>query len=208
MAHQWYGYCLRTQGRSGGAIAEMRTALDLDPLNSNKHQSLGAILFLAGHDEEALQQFQDIPDGDANSERRHRFMSDIFERKGMQREAVAELIKGLNLAGKPTLAALVEREYFSSGYAQAKRAFLAAEIKEYKLRAQESHRPPMALQIAGDYALLGDKDNAFAWLNEAFRDHEDGLMYLKLDHNFAAFHSDRRFQDMVRQIGLPTTENQ
>jgi TolB-like protein/DNA-binding winged helix-turn-helix (wHTH) protein/tetratricopeptide (TPR) repeat protein len=208
MAHQWYGYFLRTQGRSGDAIAETRTAVDLDPLDPNKHQALGAILFLAGHDDEALQQYRGIPDGDANSERRHRFLSDIFEHKGMQREAVAELIKGLNLGGKPTLAALVELEYFSSGYSQAKTAFLSAEIKEYKLRAQESHKPPMALQIANDYALLGDKDNAFAWLNEAFRDHEDGLMYLKLDKNFATFRSDRRFQDMVRQIGLPTTENQ
>jgi TolB-like protein/DNA-binding winged helix-turn-helix (wHTH) protein/Tfp pilus assembly protein PilF len=208
MAHQWYGYLRRAQGRSGDAIAEARTALDLDPLDPNKQHTLGAILFLAGHDDEALQQFRSIPDGDANSERRHRWMSEIFEHKGMQREAIAELIKGLNLGGKPTLAALVEREYFSSGYAQAKKAFLSAEIKEYKLRAQESHRPPMARQIANDYALLGDKDNAFAWLSEAFRNHEEGLMYLKLDEEFATFRSDRRFQDMLRQIGLSTTENE
>ncbi len=208
MAHQMYGYFLRMQGRSGDAIAETRTALDLDPLNPNKQHTLGAILFLAGHDDEALQQFRGIPDGDANSERRHRWMSEIFEHKGMQREAVAELIKTLKLAGKPTLAALLEREYFSSGYAHAKKAVLSAEIKEYKLRAQESHKPPMALQIADDYASLGDSENAFVWLNEAFRDHEEGLMYLKLDENFATFHSDRRFQNMVRQIGLPTTENQ
>ena len=92
-------------------------------------------------------------------------MSDIFEHKGMQREAVAELIKALNLAGKPTLAALLEREYFSLGYAQAKGRLSTAPRRDQRVPPErtkaESHKPPMALQIANDYALLGDKTGTF-----------------------------------------------
>jgi tetratricopeptide (TPR) repeat protein len=83
MAHQWYGYLLRAQGRFGEAIAEMKHAQELDPLSPNKQQSLGATLYLAGHYDEALQQFREVPDPDANSEQRHRWMAAIYERKGI-----------------------------------------------------------------------------------------------------------------------------
>jgi len=150
MAHQGYGYLLRAQGRFDEAIAEMRNALEHDPLTASKQQSLGATLYSAGRYDEALQQFREIPDPDANSERRHRWMSAIYERKGMQREAIGELLRALRLAGKKELAVSVERKYLSSNYAEAKEAFLRgiSERHNAERRILLHHRSHLRLRLA------------------------------------------------------------
>lgn len=203
-AHQWYGYLLRAQGRYEESIVEMRIAQELDPLTPNKRQSLGANLYVAGHYDEALQEFLKVPDGDANSQRRHRLMAEIYERKGMEREALAELLKMMQLANKPELAASVEREYFLSGYAKAKKNFLSLQVKDARLRAANPDSPPLAFEIAGYYASLGLNETALEWLNRAFRERDEALIYLKADDRFESLRFDPRFKDLVRRLGLPS----
>jgi|SRR5579863_4243081 len=201
-AHQWYGYMLRAPGRFDEAIAEMKQARELDPLTPNKQQSLGATLYLAGRYDEALQQFREIPDPDATSERRHRWMAAIYERKGMQREALNELLIGLRLAGKKDLATSVERKYLSSGYAEAKKALLLGDLRETQGRGKNASSPASAFDIAADYALLGEKDRAFRWLDKSFREQDAFLLYLKVDDRFEVLRPDPRFQDLLHRMGL------
>lgn len=58
---------------------------------------------------------------------------------------------------------------------------------------------------AADYAALGEKNEAFKWLDKAFQMHAPGLPYVKVDHRveFEALRSDSRFQDVLRRMGLP-----
>jgi adenylate cyclase len=58
-------------------------------------------------------------------------------------------------------------------------------------------------QIAIVYAALGDKDKAFAWLDEADKSHDLNVMRIKMDPRFASLRSDPRFAGLVRRIGLP-----
>jgi len=202
MAHQTHGYHLSTIGRFDEAIAEMRRALDLDPLSPNKHDSLGATFYRAGRYDEALKQYREVPDPNANSERRHRRMAAIYERKGMQKEAITELLTALRLAGKKDLAERVERKYLSSGYSEAKKTFLWVDVRETQRRPEHGFRHDLAVEIAADYALLGERDKAFEWLDKAFREGDTQLVYLKVDDNFEALRSDPRFQDLLRRMGL------
>jgi TolB-like protein/DNA-binding winged helix-turn-helix (wHTH) protein/Tfp pilus assembly protein PilF len=201
MAHQWYGYLLMAMGRLDEAIAEMKHASELDPFSPNKQNSLGAALYNAGRYDEALQQIREVPDGDHNTVLRHRRMAAIYERKGMQSEAITELLTVLRLGGQRELAAFVEQKYRASDYPQAKKAFLWGEIMELQKRGKNGHLA--ADQIADDYALLGEKDKAFEWLETAFQERAMPLMYLKVDHSFDTLRSDPRFQDLVRRMGLP-----
>lgn len=203
MAHQWYGYYLSALGRFDAAIAEMRRALELDPLSPNKVNSLAATFYRAGRYDDALRHFRQVPDPDANSELRHRRMATIYERKGMLREAIAELVTAMTLAGKPEVAALLEPEFRRSGYAAAKKAFLWADLGEMLRRAQQPYPRPRTIEIAADYALLGEKDKAFGWLDEAVRVGDGGLMYLRVDDRFAGLRSDPRFTALVRRLGFP-----
>lgn len=201
-AHQWYGFYLIAMGRFDEAIAEMKRAQELDPLTPNKQQSLGGALYRAGRYDEALQQFREVPDNpDARSERRHRWMAAIYERKGMPKEAMAELLTALRVGGKKQLATAVERKYLSSGYPEAKQAFLRGDLRETQQRARNGFL--QAYWIAADHALLGEKNKAFEWLEKAFQERDVGMVYLKVDDTFEALRSDPRFQDFVRRMGLP-----
>jgi hypothetical protein len=50
---------------------------------------------------------------------------------------------------------------------------------------------------------LGDKDHAFEWLNTAYQEHDGSTMAVRTDFVFDSLHSDPRFAELVRKIGLP-----
>ena len=58
-------------------------------------------------------------------------------------------------------------------------------------------------RIALIYAGLGDKDQAFAWLEKAYDEHSFNMTWLKVEPRWDSLRSDPRFADLVRRIGLP-----
>ncbi|MGH9676227.1 MAG: TPR end-of-group domain-containing protein, partial [Candidatus Acidiferrum sp.] len=60
-----------------------------------------------------------------------------------------------------------------------------------------------AYRIAGMYADLGEKDQAFRWLNTAYQERDSNLTGLKTDFSLDPLRSDPRFAELVRKIGLP-----
>lgn len=200
-AHQIYGFHLTMMGRLDESIAQMKRALDLDPLAGNKHNSLGAALYLAGRYDEAFEQFRQTPDPDVNSGQRHRRMADIYERKGMHNEAEAELLTLLRIAHREKVASLVERTYLTSGYAEAKKTLLREDLKQAQSKAKNGQ--PVAFQIAGDYAVLGQKDEAFQWLERAYQKRDPPLIFLKSGDRLESLREDPRFHDLLRRMGLP-----
>jgi len=50
---------------------------------------------------------------------------------------------------------------------------------------------------------LGDKDQAFEWLNTAYQEHDFSLFGLKTDFLLDPLRSDPRFAELVRKLGLP-----
>src|SRR6266566_3693142 len=111
----------------------------------------------------------------------------------------------LSGGGKQEVAASVERDYRRSGYAMGKRTYLWGRLREAGGRAQNAHPRPRPYSIAGDYALLGERDSAFAWLERAFRERVGVLMFLSIDDRFETLRSDPRLRDLARRIGLPDT---
>jgi hypothetical protein len=58
------------------------------------------------------------------------------------------------------------------------------------------------LRKNGGYLGLGDKDEAFAWLERVYSQHSNVLTTLKVDPHFDPLRSDPRFQDLLRRVGL------
>jgi hypothetical protein len=52
-------------------------------------------------------------------------------------------------------------------------------------------------------AAIGDKDKAFAELENSFAEHDWFLPRLKVDPLMDPLRDDRRFRDLVRRMGLP-----
>ncbi len=203
VAHQLLGYLLAgVLRRFDEGVSEMRLALDLDPLSPSKRNSLGAALYWARRDDEALAVFKDIPDGDANTERRHRRMANIYDRKGMQVESISELVQTLQLTGRRPLADAVQRAYHSSGYQSARKTFFAGDLREREPRARGRDPSPDELWVAIDCAQLGDADHAFQWLERASADGEEGLMYLQVETYWDPIRPDPRFRSLVDRLNL------
>jgi hypothetical protein len=57
--------------------------------------------------------------------------------------------------------------------------------------------------IALIHALLGEKNQAFEWLNKAYDDRDSGLLLLKINPRLDCLRSDPRFSQLLRQMNLP-----
>ncbi len=202
-AHQGYGIYLRQQGRLDQSLAELERAEELDPLTPKKKNNLGVALYLVGRYDEALEWLRQVPDPDLDSERRHRRMAEIYEYKGMQKEAIAEFVASLRFGAKADLAARVERSYLSSGYAEAKGTLLRGEVNWAEQQAKSGTVPKDAFRIARDYAILGDKNKAIEWLGTAYQNHAPGLEDYKTDPQLADLRSDPRVQEIARRYPRP-----
>ena len=87
-------------------------------------------------------------------------------------------------------------------YARAGRKQEALKVLgQLQEQAKKSFVP--AYDLATVYAGLGDADQAFAWLEKAFAERSAFLVHVKWDPKFEALHSDPRFAELVRRIGLP-----
>ena len=86
-------------------------------------------------------------------------------------------------------------------YAHAgRRADALRLLAELKRRRESGYVPAGAFVNA--YLGLGDNEEAFAWLEQAYREHSNILMFLKTYPYFDPVRSDPRFQDLVRRVGL------
>ena len=73
-------------------------------------------------------------------------------------------------------------------------------LDELKQLAERRYVP--AYEVAAIYVGLGDESQAFAQLEKAYQEHSGWLVYLKVDPRLDSLHSDPRFQDLLRRIGL------
>ena len=199
-AHQVYGIYLRQYGRLDQSLAEMERAEELDPLTPKKKNNLGVALYFVGRYDEALEWFHQVPDPDLDSEKRHRRMAEIYEHKGMQKEAIAEFAASLRFGAKADLAARVERSYLSTGYAEAKGTLLRGEVDWAEKQAKSGTVPGNAFWIARDYAILGEKDKAIGWLETAYQNRSPGFEDYKIDPQLADLRSDPRVQELARRF--------
>jgi len=72
-----------------------------------------------------------------------------------------------------------------------------------ELRAASKQRFVPAVCFAVVYVGLGEKDQAFTWLEKAYEERSSSLAYLKVDSIWDSLHSDPRFADLLRRMGLP-----
>ena len=72
-----------------------------------------------------------------------------------------------------------------------------------ELKQLSRRRYVAPFDIAVIYIGLGDKEQAFEWLEKAYQDHSHWLLWLKVDPRFDSIHGDSRYQDLRRRMRLP-----
>jgi TolB-like protein/DNA-binding winged helix-turn-helix (wHTH) protein/Flp pilus assembly protein TadD len=199
-AHQWYGGYLSVIGRSNEAIAERKRAVELEPLSLVINFELGVAFYYDRDYDRAIEQFQKTLELDQNFAPAHNFLPAAYEQKGMYNEAIAEFKKAIPLtAGSESSLskAGLGHVYGLSGKKNEARTLLD-ELKQ--ISAQE-FLP--ATSVALIYAGLGEKDQAFVWLDKGYEQRAFQLQWIKLDPRWDSLRSDPRFQDLTRRMGFP-----
>jgi serine/threonine protein kinase/Flp pilus assembly protein TadD len=200
IAHQWYGGWLQVMGHRNEAIAERKLAQELDPLSPIVNFELGLAFYYARDYDQAIEQFQKTLELDQNFPPAHYLLPAAYEQKGMYSEAIAEFKKAIPLTGGSEWS--FTRGALGHIYAVVgKKSEARAVLDELKQMSQQEYVP--ADSIALVYAGLGEKDQAFAWLEKAYGERSFGMAYLKVEPRWDSLRSDPRFADLVRRVGLP-----
>lgn len=105
------------------------------------------------------------------------------------------------LQGANDLAAVLLSKYTSSGFQVAKNFAIREQIRILTEASKQDYISPIAL--ATNYAVLGEREKAFEWLEKAYEERAPGLLDLDLDPDYDNPRTDKRFYDLKRRINLP-----
>ncbi len=189
-----YSNYLELTGRIPEAIRESQLALQLDPVSSRAFTTSAFVYYYARQYDQALLQMQHasaLPHAPAEMTFP---LAVIYVAKGMYEEAIQQFQE---LGDQPHALGHMGNAYARMGReAEARKT-----IAELQKHVQDTGVG--RYEIALVYAGLGEKDEAFAWLEKAFAARDKGLTYLKIDPCLDPLRSDSRFRDLVRRVGLP-----
>jgi serine/threonine protein kinase/Tfp pilus assembly protein PilF len=198
--HKLYWLYLSSQGRHDDALAEIKTAIRLDPLNLKYNDNLGQEYSTGRQYDLAMEQFKKVIDMDPSFSSVHGDLSGMYLDTDKYDLWLQESETQYSLSHQSEYEAVfkeVGKVYARSGIHPALREWAAQMIELSKRRYED---PAF---IGFIYAKAGDKDQAFAWLEKGLQEKSDGVQYLKTNHMADSLHSDPRYADMVKRMGMP-----
>jgi serine/threonine protein kinase len=191
-ALHWYSLFLVAMGHLNEAVIEAKRAQELDPLSLIVNENVGDVLRLARRYDEAIEQLRKTLDLDPDFAPAHTTLAAAYEDNGMYDKAITERLK----VAPPEQALALKEAYIKSGM----RGFWEKQLELAIERSMQTYVSPY--NIAWLYAILGEKDEAFAWLEKAYAEHSIHFTYLRADTSFESLRSDPRFSALLKTVGL------
>ena len=201
-AHHWYSIYLKEMGRFDEAWAEIKMAEQLDPVSLNINTSVGALLYFMREYDQALEQLRATLELDPVYPFAHFNLGMVYEAKEMYHEAIKHYRKTQTILGKN----LELMAYLAHAYALSGRRGEAQKLLD-ELKKPSDHGYELRYYIAVIYVGLGEKDQAFAWLEGAYNERDEMLGVLKVDPMLDSLRADPRFTSLLERIGLDPSQN-
>ena len=200
-AHQWYAYDIgMIGGREKEALAEINRASQLDPLSPIITMFVGWVHSDARRYDDAIVVCKKLANENPTFAKAHLCLAYAYWRKHMYPQVIEEWKTYGELYGdrsESEFASAMEQGFRSAGWKGA--LVKGVEIRQAQRRT--GYIP--AYWIAELYADLGDKDQAFRWLNTAYQERDSWLVGLRTNFLLDPMRSDPRFAELVRKVGLP-----
>jgi eukaryotic-like serine/threonine-protein kinase len=189
------GYLARV-GRFSEAMDQAQRALALNPLSNAAQLEVALVLQFERDYPKAIAQNQLVLQSDPNDLVANTQISDCYYYAGNYDKFAEYQERAAAIAGQVEAAAGFKQAYASGGIKGIYRWDMA-------LHSNPSKAGYNAWDVAVDYADLGDKDSAFAWLEKAYQMHSDRLIMLKVLPDFDSLRSDPRYTALLKRIGFP-----
>ncbi len=194
-AHQTYAWHLEMFERLDEAMQHLKRAQELDPLYLELMWDSGVWFIQSRRYDEAIVQFQRLIEMDPNYPAAHFSLAQAYQEKGMYDEAIAEAKKA-NALGRAGGDAGLAYAYAVAG----KRDEAQKILDELKVASKQRYVSPFNFALI--YIGLGDKDQAFEWLNKTFEENPYRIAFIKVQPRFDSLRSDPRFTDLLRRMKL------
>ena len=196
--HVGYSRCLVELGRMEEAFAECKVALELAPLDLDINMYLGRHYLHARRVEEAIWQLQKTLELSPNFYRAQVLLGMAYGQNGQLGEAIAEYEKASLLTDTPILLGFLGQAYAMVGLREKALKLLDTLLK----RGKKIYVPPFAVALI--YTGLGQRDEAFEWLEKAFIEHSHWQGWLEIIPEFDSLNSDPRMADLKRRLQFAT----
>jgi len=195
----FYAWFLAPMGRNDEAVAEARRAQQADPLSPFASFGVGAVLMFARQWDPAIEQLRRAIELDPNFWFSHCFLGRAYEQKRKFPEAIAEFQRAIEVDKDNS-------EIWSglgNAYAVSGKTAEGQKVLDH-LKELSAHGWVAPYNVAVIYAGLGDKNQAFAVLEQAYKDRSYYMAtYLATDERLDTLRSDPRFADLRKRVGLP-----
>jgi serine/threonine protein kinase/Flp pilus assembly protein TadD len=196
-AHHQYTYYLALTGRPMEAVAEIKLAQQLDPVNPSINVDVCLPYYLSRQYDESIAQTRKALEMFPSFFLPHMALGSALFEKGDISAGIEELEKAGAMEPAPHVFGNLGYAYAKSGRKNEARKLLA------QLKEQSKGRYVAAYWIAVIHAGLNEKDEAFVWLQKAYQERSWWLVWIKMDPKVDSLRSDSRFIDLMRRIGFP-----
>lgn len=199
LVHSGYGLFLKGMGRFSEALSETNQSAALSPMEPYGQANAGHLLGLMQRYSEAENRFRKALELGPNLPYVHERYGALLLWEGKKQQGVAEFEKAAELShSQPEKLAWLAYAYAVNGQETEARSLLSRTQRI----AREQGQFLSSFPVAAVYAGLNDKENAFRWLEDAYSQHDEWLVYLRVYPEFQNLRSDSRFQNLERRIGL------
>jgi adenylate cyclase len=198
LAYKRLGEVLMFTKRFDEALENYHRALELDPLSLQVNLNLGTCLWLMCRHDEAIAQLQKLIELDENYTPAYLALGCTHLSEGNFPESLREFKRAWQLDPEAFLVlGFLGHAYGISGN---RRAALKV-LKELEVTGEKKYVSPYAIAIT--HLGLGNKEEAFEWLEKTFEDNNDFLVWLNVGPELDSLRSDPRFVDLLQRVGFP-----
>jgi TolB-like protein/Tfp pilus assembly protein PilF len=195
-AHGGFAFWLLCQGRTDEALAWARRGRELDPI-AVSGDTIGWILFQSHRYDEAIRELRSVLAVQPDDAGALWYLGFVLIASDQAADAVPVLEKALSVSNRsPGVTGVLIRAYNHAGRRDDAMRLLA----ELKTRRKTGYVPAGAFVNA--YLGLNENDQAFEWLEEAYKEQSNILQFLKGHPYFDPIRGDPRFADLLRRVGL------
>jgi TolB-like protein/DNA-binding winged helix-turn-helix (wHTH) protein/Tfp pilus assembly protein PilF len=196
-AHNFYASYLMSRGRIEESIAASNRARELDPFSLSISAQRGFLFENARRYDEAIEQLRNVIGMDPTHYQALWILGHTYAANKQYDEAVAAAEKAV-VVSERTPGAL---GMLGLAYGLAGRKAEATKILNELLELNKTRYVTPAAFV-NVYLGLGDNEQAFVWLEKAYQERSNFVAYLKVFPLLDPIRSDRRFDDLIRRVGL------
>jgi TolB-like protein/Tfp pilus assembly protein PilF len=197
-AHQWHSHYCVVRNRLQQALEENSRALALDPVSPLFNTTRAEIYYNARQFDAAIGQARRTIEQYPTYPLAYIWLGSAYREKKMYKDALEQFAQASKLSDNhPAITALYGHALALSGDTAGARRALA------DLQRLAKTRYVSAFYFAGIYTGLGEKSTAMDWLDKAYKERNDRLVYLNVDPMADPLRSEPRFQDLMKRLHLP-----